>query len=68
MNMDNSELRSEQIRDIIRQSLPPLLRWGTVLVAIVVTLLLLVAFLCPLPGTEAEGNPTFVERLLPEMG
>lgn len=66
--MDNINVRSEEVRRIIRQPLPPLLRWGTVGVAVVVALLLLAAFLCPLPGTgggegNADGNPSFVERL-----
>ena len=61
--MERTDVRSEAVRKIIKQPLPPLLRWGTVGVAVIVLLLLLAAFLLPLPHKESLPGQTFVERL-----
>lgn len=67
------ETRSQQIEKIIRQPLPPLLRWGTLLIALLVVALLAVACFVPLPDTRHDVAPagpprTFVERLWPDRG
>ncbi len=66
--MDNRELRSENVRKVIGQKLPPMVRNGITLAALLVAVLLALAFLLPLPDTSGGAHPenagkTFYERL-----
>ena len=66
--MDNIELRSENVRKVIGQVPSRLIRTGITFVALVVILLLLAAFLVPLPDTSGGAHPenagkTFYERM-----
>ncbi len=66
--MDRIELRSESVRKMIGQVPSRLIRMGITLIALVVVLLLLAAFLIPLPDTSGGAHPenagkTFYERM-----
>lgn len=51
---DQIELRSEKVRNIIGTIPSVLVRWGTVVIAIIFITLLLVVFLIPYPYGEGE--------------
>lgn len=49
------ELRSEKVRNIINIKPPVLIRYGTVIIAIVFILLLIIVFHLPYPYGEGEN-------------
>lgn len=67
------ETKSPQLQKIIQQPLSPLLRWGTILIGLLIVGLLAIAYYLPLPDTKHDIAPvgpprTFIERLWPDKG
>ncbi len=52
---DKIELRSEKVRKLIGEIPPSLVRWGTVIIAIVFIALLAVVCLLPYPYSNGES-------------
>lgn len=66
---DNIELRSEHVRKIIGHRLPKFIGAGITMITLLIALLLLAAFLVPLPDTSGNRHPenagkTFYERMI----
>jgi len=70
--IENLELRSERVRNIIGQVPPKLVRYGTILVTFIIVLLFLAAYFIPYPETltnkghiTVTPNQTYVQVLVP---
>jgi hypothetical protein len=70
--IENLELRSERVRNIIGQVPPKVVRYGTILVTFIITLLFLAAYFIPYPETltikghiTVTPNQTYVQVLVP---
>jgi hypothetical protein len=70
--IENLELRSERVRNIIGQVPPKLVRYGTILVTFIIVLLFLSAYFIPYPETltikghiTVTPNQTCVQVLVP---
>lgn len=54
-NHDKIELRSEKVRKLIGEIPPSLVRWGTVIIAIILIGLLMAVWLLPYPYSNGES-------------
>ena len=53
--VNNMELRSEKIRNLLGELPPVLVRWGTAIIAVIVLTLLAVVCLMPYPYSHGES-------------
>lgn len=53
--VNNMELRSEKIRNLLGELPPVLVRWGTAIIAVIVLTLLAVVYLMPYPYSHGES-------------